>query len=306
MDNQLVRSFLLSICLCLIFSIHGYSQTPTDSLRVKIQTKDGNRYIGLIVEEDDEILIIDTESIGEIRIRKAEIQLKRPMLNEDNPTDALNWYENNLPHRYVMLPTGIFRGGKGTGSYYENRYVLINHVHLQMSKGFSIGIGLMPTFVFDGAGTPFWIVPRFRIKTKNKKLHLSTSLFHGQLLFDQYSDGTRATILFGMATYGNDDISFSMGTGYGRYDGYWIETPALAFGGTVRAGSRLSFFIESLSWNIGVPNRYDEITSITMMGARAMWNKFSLDFGFIMGYNDDEYEGEYRIPYLGVVIPFGR
>lgn len=306
MKNKIIFQLFLLLCLCISFSIRGSSQTQTDSLRWKIQTKDGNRFVGKIMEEGDSILILQTENLGEITIQKTNIRSKRSV-NGHSPSDGLNWYENNTPHQYVLLPTGIFRGEKGTGSYYENRYVLINHFHLQMTEGFSVGIGLIPAFIFEGAGTPIWLNTRFRIKTKNKNLHISANLFHGQVIFDPYSDNVNGSFAFGMATYGNDDISFTLGTGYGIYDQEWIKTPAIAIGGTVRAGKRLALYLESLTWNIGVAdNYYDDVTSLTMMGGRALWNRFSLDFGLMLGYNDSESYSDYRIPYLGIVIPFDR
>ncbi len=298
---------LLFAFLGIFFSTQLYAQTQTDSLRWKVQTEDGNRYVGYIMGEDEETLTLQTENLGEIQILKSTIKLKRP-ITSDHSIDALNWYQNDFPNRYVLLPTGIFRGGKGAGSYYENRYVLINHLHLQLSESFGVGVGMIPAFIFDGAGTPAWIAPRFRIKTKKEKLHISASLFHGRILFDPYSDGINGTFGFGMLTYGDDNISLTIGTGYGIYDDEWIDTPALALGGNVRVGRRMSLYLETLAWNIGVSNYYSDINSFTMTGGRAMWNRFSLDFGLILSFDEGSYDynDNYVIPYLGIIIPVGR
>jgi len=272
-----------------------------------IEMKDGNKLFGRIMKKELKTIFFRTENIGTLAITRKDIKSRRIYEPEiDGESSIGGWRRNKMYGRYLFTPTGMMQQ-KGE-HYYENKYIFVNHMNLVLSDGFSLGLGMMPLFLFDNSNTPVWVIPKFRIPIKGKKFHLSTGIFVGTTLFNEYDDGN-IFIPFLAATYGDRNINFSVSVGYGSAFDERMRAPTIAYSGTVRLSNRAYAFIENI---VITGNTYESDSKkllLFTMGLRTIWQKVSLDFGVINVKDPGEFifynETDYGIaPYLGLLIPF--
>ena len=72
MEN-IIRSFLL-LFLISAATINLSAQVQLDTLLWEIETLDGNSFIGKLIEQDQEKVLLETETYGRIRIPRASIR----------------------------------------------------------------------------------------------------------------------------------------------------------------------------------------------------------------------------------------
>ncbi len=65
--------FLLVILLGALHTHRAQAQTSPDSLLYRVETRDGNSFIGTILDQDAERVILRTTRFGEITILKRDI-----------------------------------------------------------------------------------------------------------------------------------------------------------------------------------------------------------------------------------------
>ncbi|MFW6290211.1 MAG: hypothetical protein ACOC0R_04510 [Mariniphaga sp.] len=96
--------FVLLTGLFVFTFLFAYTQTESDSITVLIKTKDGNRFTGKVVSEDSEILVLSTESLGEISIHKKEITTRK-LIPGSQVKDGKWLFSNPQSSRYFWAPT---------------------------------------------------------------------------------------------------------------------------------------------------------------------------------------------------------
>ena len=308
--NDSYRFLFLFLLFIFIFAIQVDAQESKDTTIWQIETKEGEIFRGVILSQSRKKLALKTESQEEIELKKKDIYFKE-VYDPKRLIDGELWSENRLNNRNLLVPTGMLQT-KGKG-YYENKYLAVNHLNLAFTDGFSLGLGIIPAFIVNSYNpeTPVWIVPKFRIPVKNKNFHLSTGIFISTTIFrdDYYPDDDGAKIAYIMGTYGNKNMSLSLGLGYGTFgfDG-WLNTPAFSFSNTIRVGKRSYLFIESIFMN-SFNRKYDyELQMLYLVGGRSLWKKISLDFGVLgPGALEDYSDSGFIVwPYAGLVFPFGK
>jgi len=89
----------------------------------EIITKDGNKYYGTISSENEEILMLETSSLGMLSIKKESIK-SRIKVNEKKYLEGEYWAGNIQSSRYFWGPNA-FSLKRGEG-YYQNIWVLFN------------------------------------------------------------------------------------------------------------------------------------------------------------------------------------
>ncbi|MFT5764326.1 MAG: hypothetical protein ACI8X3_001756 [Saprospiraceae bacterium] len=306
--NRSALSFYLFF-LALLFAISAQAQVEKDSTTVwQVKTKDGNTYVGTIIFRDNKITHLKTESLGMLVLRKKDIKFKI-VYDANRLVDGEIIPIDKLASRNMLTPTGILQ--QEEQGYYENKYLFINHFNLALSDGFSLGLGMMPLFLFGESTTPIWIVPKIRIKTRNERLSISTGLFWSRFIFDSYGQDSKIWIAYGMGTYGTENISFSAGIGYGYFDYYWLKSPVFSFSGKVKVSKRSYLFVESILINTLNRESYygGGIDDLYTFGARTAWRNVILDYGLLVPTGEDIGDGGVDLiafPYLGLVIPLGK
>src|SRR5687767_1809845 len=145
----------LATCLVFIFlmvvTISVANAQQTDSTLSKVETTDGNTYVGKIVSETNETLTLRTDNIGELTFKKSNIVRITPVQSAQLKNGVL-WSDNPQATRYFLAPNGY--GLKRGEAYYQNVWIFFNQVSVGVTDNFSMGAGMVPLFLFAGAPTP--------------------------------------------------------------------------------------------------------------------------------------------------------
>jgi len=284
---------LITVLLAMFFiSQNAFSKTTTDTTLVRVKTIQGNEFIGTIITEDSEVLVLKTEAFGELRILKKDITLLKP-IDPARMIEDVYWTENPQATRYFWTPNGY--GLKKGEGYYQNIWVLYNQVSYGLSSYFSISAGIIPTFLFRAEISPVWLVPKFSLPIKPDKFNLSAGAFMGTFIGeDSYGFG----ILFTTATFGSRDNNANIGLGYGYGEGEWASSPILNLSYMIRTGPKGYFITENYFY-------FGQDVSLVLLsfGGRRMLKNVGLDFAAYLPFANDS--DLIIIPFLGITIPFG-
>lgn len=289
-----MKSYLFFLTyFLLLFAGTASAQTQRDTTRLyRIETKDGNEYVGKILYEDKETVRFKTESLGELNIRWLTIA----KISEVNPVqikDGEHWFDNPQATRYFWSPNGY--GLKAGEAYYQNVWVLFNQVSVGLSDNVSIGAGLVPLFLFAGAPTPIWITPKVSIPVAKDKFNIGAGALLATVLGE---DGTGFGILYGMTTFGNRDQNLSLGIGYGYAGGDLASAPTITVSGMLRTSRRGYFLTEN--YFIGGS---EENFVMLSLGGRRIIKRAGLDFGLFIPVAQGEV---IAIPWLGLTVPLNK
>lgn len=284
---------LLFIFLLTTTSRQVSAQHVADSAIIRIETRDGNEYVGRLVSQDANKVVLLTENLGEISILTKNIVAQKEIL-PDQIKDGEIWFPNPQSTRYFWAPNGY--GLKKGEGYYQNIWVLWNQFAYGITDNFSIGATVIPLFLFGGSPTPVFINPKLSFPLEKNKFNLGAGALAGTILGEP--DATFG-ILYGVSTFGTPDNNVSLGLGYGFAGGEWASTPLINLSGMFRLSSRWYFLSEN--YYIGTSVNGGGIIS---GGARWIIKKAALDFGLYIPVAEGA--GLIAIPWLGFTVPFGN
>ncbi len=109
--------------------------------------------------------------------------------------DGEFWYDSPSNTRYFWSPNGYgLRKGEG---YYQNNWILLNQATYGFSDHFSIGAGIVPTFLFGDSGLPFWITPKISVPIQKDQLNLGAGLLYINAIGSDSDIGGGAGITYG-------------------------------------------------------------------------------------------------------------
>jgi len=291
------RSFLLLIVLLISCSVFNTVEAQTDTTAVwEIQTNDDNKYYGKIVSEDDSKVVIKTETLGEITIQKTNIR-SQTEVSKKRFQGGQYWGLNRQANRYFWAPNA-FNLKKGEG-YYQNVWVFFNQVSYGFTDEISMGVGIVPLFLFDAGVTPIWFTPKISFPIKEDKFSLGGGVLAFTVIGDEL-DNPFAGIAYGVGTLGNRDANLSLGVGYGFAGGGWADSPTITFSGMIRVNRRT--YVMSENYLIGSSG---DNFFFSLIGGRTVWDNISLDYGLVIPVSADT-SGFIGIPWLGLVVPFGQ
>lgn len=157
--------------------------------------------------------------------------------------------------------------------------------------------GIIPLFLFSGAPTPIWIVPKFSIPVTENKFNIGTGAFLGTVL------GENAGVfglLFGTATIGSRDKNFSFGLAQGFSTDGWLDVPIINMSGMARKGPRGYFITE----NYIIPAD-GELAVVISAGGRSIIRNIGLDYSLCIPVAPDM-GGLVALPFLGITVPLGK
>lgn len=278
----------------ILFTTTVYAQNVSDQpVKYRIVTTDGNTFIGTLVSENDNEVVIQTEKLGRITISRADIK----SMEEVDPADLRGgeyWHENPNSTRYLFGTNALgIRKGEG---YYQNTWIFFNNVNYGVTNNVSLGGGLVPTFLFGDNYIPIWFMPKVSIPISSESFHIAAGgLFGGVVGEDNAGFG----LAYGVATIGNRDNNLSFGLGYGYADGNWADIPLLNLSGMYRMSKNTYLITEN--YFVTADGR-----STGLLSAAFRWapENFAVDFGLIRPIDiGGDYVG---IPWLGIAIPIGR
>jgi len=271
-----------------------HAQEEDNSKLVKIETLDGNEFVGTISSEDSEKLVLKTENLGEVTISKNDIKLQE-VVNKSQIKDGVLWFDNPQATRYFWAPNGY--GLKKGEGYYQNIYVLWNQFSYGVTDNISIGGGIIPLFLFDGGSTPIFITPKFSIPIVEDKFNMGGGALIGTVLGETNAG---FGIVYGLSTFGSRDSNISISLGYGYAGGEWADTPLINLSGLHRVSNRFYILSENYYLDVG-----DESVGIISFGGRWIIKKAALDFLLAIPVAN-EMDSFIAIPLIGFTIPFGN
>jgi hypothetical protein len=285
------KTAFLFLFLC-VSSLFAFSQTPQDTAIVHVETVDGNEFLGQIVQQDSLKIVLKTEKLGEISIFKSDIK-SQEIVKVQQIKDDKYWFPNPQSTRYFWSPNGY--GLKKGEGYYQNIWVLWNQFAYGLTDNFSVGAGIIPTFLF-GAPTPVFATVKFSIPVKKNKFNIAAGAIAGTVLGESE---TGFGIFYGLATVGSPDANVTVGMGYGFAGGEWSQAPMININGMFRVSSRGYIITENYIINAGG----DGIVLISL-GGRSIIKKAALDYGLVVPFTSDGVD--FAIPWLGFTLPFGK
>lgn len=298
-DKNLIMKALKKVIFFLfLFLLHyvavGQTGSPNDTLKYRIETQDGNEYIGIIKEETPEYLIVVTDNLGELKINIKDIK-RKTSLGKARKVGNQYWLENPQETRYFWQPNGY--GLKKGEGYYQNVWVLFNSFAVGVNDYFSIGGGIIPLFFFAGTSTPVWITPKFSIPVKENTYNVGLGVLAGTVLGEEEAG---FGILYGINTFGTRDNNVSIGVGYGYTGDELADSPTITLSAMFRTGARGYFITENYYISAG-----NDSFLLLSFGGRRIIKKVGLDFGLFIpaGVDSDSF---IAIPWLGLTVPFGN
>lgn len=291
MKNLFPNVLILFFCMS---ATAVYSQVQPDSSKLcRVEIKDGNEFVGLMISQDSLNVVLETTVMGKVTVPRNSIKsitwlnpssLKGGKLRAGNPQST----------RYFWSPNGY--GLKKGEGYYQNIWVLWNQASIGVTDYFSIGVGIIPLFFFGGAPTPVWITPKFSIPVVKDKFNLGVGALAGTVL----GDGSGFGILYGLGTIGDRNNNLTVGLGYGYATGDWAKKPMITLSGMVRVGQRGYLLTENY-----YISTVDASLLLISAGGRTITNKAGIDYGLFFPISSDI--GSFvAIPWLGITLPFGK
>lgn len=282
--------------MCILFQgMSCFGQVLTDSTKtLRIETKDGNIYIGNLITEDSLTLGLKTDRLGVVNIPLADIN-SRTELSEAKKVEGQFWLPNPQSSRYFWSPNG-YGLEKGT-AYYQNIWILYNQVSVGISDNFSLGVGMLPLFLFAGASTPVFIVPKISIPVVRDKFNVGTGAFLGTVLGEETG---WFGLLYGTTTVGSRDRNLSLGLAYGFSQDQWMKKPILNLSSMIRVSPKGYLITE----NYIIPG-VDGTVVIFSLGGRSIIRRIGLDYSLWMPLSR-EMDSFVAIPFLGITVPLGK
>lgn len=284
--------YILLLCLCLAFASQAQAQTAQDTMRYRIETVDGNTYVGPILMQDASTITLRTEELGVVVLQKSNVK-RMDLVSGKRGKDGNYWFDNPQASRYFWQSNGY--GVKAGEGYYQNVWIFFNHVTYGVTDNFQIGAGVVPLFLFAGSPTPVWLNPKFSIPVAKDRFNVGVGALVGTII------GAETPVfgmLHGTGTIGTRDRNLSLGLGYGYAGGEFADVPAISLSGMWRTGQKGYLLTENYFLDAG-----DDTVLILFFGGRRMLGRANLDFGAMFPANAGE---AVFIPWLGIGIPFGR
>jgi hypothetical protein len=266
----------LYLIVVLLLTCLSSAAQQSDSLAVKEKTeitmKNGDKYEGIVISEDSDFIVLQTEN-GEVKLIKANIlQVER--------YSKTGKFTFDNPHytRYFFGPSAMPLG-KGDG-YYQNLMLTTNFFNVGITNNLSLGGGF--EFISLFLGKPIWFfTPKAGFEV-GKNMYAGGGAFVAGMM-----DEGSVALLYGAGTFGTKDNSISLGVGYGLAQGELTQTPAIMLSGVARTSRKTSL----LSENYLIPAA-GETFYLGIHGIRLMTRESAFDLGGIV------------IPELPFPIPF--
>lgn len=274
-------------------AVNAQTQQSDSTQQYKIETVDGNEYIGFIVEQNNDVIVLKTERMGTITLKKIDIK-RMIVINVKQIKNGQYWFENPQSTRYFWQPNAY--GLKKGEGYYQNVWILFNQASIGITDNFSIGAGIVPLFLFAGGSTPVWLTPKVSIPIKRDKVNISGGALMGTVLGEEDAN---FGIAYSTITLGSRDKNISFGAGYGYAGGDWADAPTFTLSAMVRVGKNGYFLTEN--YYIGSAGAD---VMLFFLGGRRMIKNSGIDFGILIPSDTD---GDLiAIPWLGVTFPLGK
>lgn len=118
----------IGVCLFFFAVACGVSAQSQDQEKewYRVETNESNVFLGYLISENDRSVVLNVESVGEIRILRENIR-SMSQIDPDQIKNGSHWYDNLQATRYFFAPNALgLQKGKG---YYQNTWIFFNNVN---------------------------------------------------------------------------------------------------------------------------------------------------------------------------------
>jgi hypothetical protein len=285
--------FLFLLC-ALTLPLAGQQTGVPDSLPQRlVRTRDGNEFIGTVVQETKDTLTLQTTAYGVVSIPSDQIRRSRA-ITPNAARRGVYWFDSPMDTRY-FLGSNAFGLRKGEG-YYQNVWVSVNQIEVGINDYFSMGVGSIPAFILGGA-LPIWTTPKVSIPVVKDRLHIGGGGFLGSLLSPWSFGRTSFGYLYGQLTWGKRDANITFGGGYAYAEGDWSSGPVFSISGMTRLSKKVALISE----NYFTRAQGDRLQVISG-GLRIIGKKISFDAAWALPVFDF---GLIAVPWISIAAPLG-
>ncbi len=208
---------------------------------------------------------------------------------------------------FSMMPSNYFVGNssyslKKGQVYYANTWLFFNDFYYGITDHISVGTGMMPLFLLDGAPTPVWIKAKAAYPIKKNMFNISAGMLGSKILDDEIS--TYSMSFFAGFTVGEPRTNLSINYYYSGFGDKNTEFFFMEDEHIINLSGRIGITPRSfiISENFFVIN---ETGSLHLIGVQTLFQGLILDYGLLIPLNPPV-EHFYAFPYLGVKIPIGK
>jgi hypothetical protein len=268
----------------------------SDSTRTYIlRTRDGSLFVGRLVRATmDSVYFVSAG--GPVTVPRSAI-LELRQVGKGAMRQGIYWAPNPNDTRLLIAPTGRMLA-KGEG-YFSDTYLFLLLFAGGLSSNFTLGGGLsiVPSDDFL-RNNIYYITPKIGlVQTPNVNVAAGAFIGFAGWDFDGSEDIGSFGILYGVATLGSSDGSFTFGSGLAYGGGEFADRPIIMLGGEKRMARRVSFVTE----NYVLPG---ETNAAVSYGLRFFGEKLAVDFAFWNAFGSDVEPVFPGIPYLAFAVKF--
>ena len=288
--------FIFVVILAVIMVIPGkiWSQRTKKKREVRIETIDGTVLTGKVKKQNDNYILLISKNIGEFKVYKDKIR-KIEYLDESEFTDFIKPHGHKDNRSRYFITSSAYNLRKGE-TFYSNTWIFFNDINYGLTNNFSIGGGIIPLFLFNGADSPIWVSAKLSLPIVKNKFNISTGLSGWTVLGDE-TDIEAAMAANVTATIGSPINNGSLSI-YILFNEKGVSEPLLDLKGKFKISSRsfimgeMYFFVED--------DKFFPGAFLGLIGMRTMFmGGLDLDYGLFVPVGD---EGNILLPYLGIHI----
>lgn len=259
---------------------------------------DGSTISGRLLSITDTELVIESGSMGEVRLQKTNIKSMTLVSSFDEKKTGI-WFPNPNPTKYLLGNSAIPLE-KNTG-YYQNTWIFLNSFSYAFTNNISISGGFEIFSIMAGGDGPyaFYINPKASFKVTNNFYAGGTILYANTIKTIDEFGGLGTFNAFG--TYGNKNNNITGSLGWGWADGEFSSKPVIVISGMTRVSRRIAFVSEN--WIIPEAGNDGGYYGILSYGIRFLGEKTSIDLAFLNNPDIAE-EIVIGIPWLDFVFNF--
>lgn len=263
----------------------------------EVVTKDSLTYKGQIVDENEEILKLETLKSKIVIIQQVDILYKR-LIDIEKKEIAL---ADPLATYYLVRPNALpLRKGEG---FYRNTWLLLNKVRVGVTDRLSVsGTTFIVPYFDEGLILPTWFSIDYSIPVSSSKFHIGPSLTLAPI------GGRGLAVLPTLqGTYGDRDFNISLGYNYLGILFFEDDSDGHLFtlGTSIRVTRKQYFIFDNLFFYFPEESGWTGISFLVYRFSGAV----AVDIGFIASINNYGIIGDAvlaPIPWLSLSVPFGR
>jgi hypothetical protein len=254
---------------------------------VRVILKDGSELIGTIVGEDS--VSIEFKTIGNIAMTIPRGQIKTLERLGGRITDGVYVRSDPNGTRLFFGPTArSLKAGQGYLSVYELFFPML-------------GVGIADVVTFAGGMSlfPGALNQMIYVAPKVTPIQIADFGVAGGLLYINSTGGGTdgAGLYYGLATYGGQNASLTLGLGWGFFGSDVADEPIVMIGGELRISNSVRLITEN--W---IPPNSDIV--LASFGFRFYGEALAADLAFVRPVGS-RFSGFPFVPWIGFAYNFG-